>query len=161
MNIEDQRSLQQRREDSQDIGNNRTANPTMGDVIAARFNRRGVMCRSLAVANITATIRPLALASARTAVAATSNFGFCEIEAGVDLGDGLSSDCTSFETTTNLRGEQLQFASDVGRGAVRERYCLPELPFGLLEPGNHLVSMSVSPNLLKTLGLISPIISQR
>ncbi len=95
MDHQDERSLQQRREDSENIGNNRSTNPTMGDVIAARFNRRDVMRGSLAVATITATMGPLALASARKAVAATPNFGFSELEAGVDethhVADGYSA----------------------------------------------------------------------
>jgi len=84
MTDQDQRSLQQRREDAEDIGSNRSDNPTMGDIIAKRFNRRDVMKGSLAVATVTATMGPLALASAKKAQAATPNFGFSEIEAGVD-----------------------------------------------------------------------------
>ena len=70
MTDQDQRSLQQRREDAEDIGSNRSDNPTMGDIIAARFNRRDVMKGSLAVATVTATMGPLALASAKKAQAA-------------------------------------------------------------------------------------------
>lgn len=96
MTDQEQRSLQQRREDSEDTGSNRSANPTMGDIIAARFNRRDVMKGSLAVATVTATMGPLALASARKAQAETPNFSFSEIEAGVDethhVADGYSAD---------------------------------------------------------------------
>ena len=96
MTDQDQRSLQQRREDSEDIGSNRSDNPTMGDIIAARFNRRDVMKGSLAVATVTATMGPLALASAKKAQAATPSFGFSEIEAGVDethhVAEGYSAD---------------------------------------------------------------------
>ena len=84
MNDQLQRSLQQRREDSEDVGSNHSQNPTMGDIIAKRFHRRDVMKGSLAVATVTATMGPLALAAARKAHAATPNFGFNEIEAGVD-----------------------------------------------------------------------------
>ncbi len=96
MTDQDQRSLQQRREDSEDIGSNHSDNPTMGDIIARRFNRRDVMKGSLAVATVTATMGPLALASAKKAHAATPNFGFSEIEAGVDethhVAEGYSAD---------------------------------------------------------------------
>lgn len=96
MTDKDQRSLQQRREDSEDIGSNRSDNPTMGDIIARRFNRRDVMKGSLAVATVTATMGPLALASAKKAHAATPSFGFSEIEAGVDethhVAEGYSAD---------------------------------------------------------------------
>ena len=96
MTDQDQRSLQQRREDSEDIGTNRSGNPTIGDVIAARFNRRDVMKGSLAVATVTATMGPLALAAAKKAQAATPSFGFSEIEAGVDethhVAEGYSAD---------------------------------------------------------------------
>jgi hypothetical protein len=78
------RSLQQRREDSEDAGRNRSANPTMGDIIAARFSRRDVMKGALAVTAISTTLGPLALAAAREARAATPSFVFDEIAAGVD-----------------------------------------------------------------------------
>jgi uncharacterized protein len=70
---------------SEDIGRNGSGNPTMGDVIAARYNRRDLLKNSLAVAAITATVSPLALAAARRAEAAPeASFGFTEVEAGVD-----------------------------------------------------------------------------
>lgn len=66
-------------------GQNATANPTMGEIIAARFSRRGFLKGSLAVSAIAATISPLALATADRAKAATgSAFTFDEVEAGVD-----------------------------------------------------------------------------
>ncbi|MGI9436032.1 MAG: PhoX family protein [Geminicoccaceae bacterium] len=96
MTEHDQRPLQERREDAEDIGSNRSDNPTMGDVIAARFNRRDVMKGSLAVATVTATMGPLALAAAKKARAATPSFGFSELEAGVDenhhVAEGYSAD---------------------------------------------------------------------
>ncbi len=51
-----------------------------------RYNRRDLLKNSLAVAAITATVSPLALAAGRRAEAAApeASFGFTEIEAGVD-----------------------------------------------------------------------------
>lgn len=68
-------------------GLNPTKNPTMGEVIAERFSRRGVLKGALASTAIAATVGPMALvsagrASAQTAV--TSAFDFPEVTAGVD-----------------------------------------------------------------------------
>jgi secreted PhoX family phosphatase len=71
-------------EASEDAGRNASANPTMGDIIALRFSRRGFLKGSLAVSAITATVSPLALFAADEARAATPSFVFEEIEAGVD-----------------------------------------------------------------------------
>jgi secreted PhoX family phosphatase len=66
-------------------GHNPTANATMGEIIAARFSRRGFLQGSLAVSAIAATVSPLALLTAGEARAATgSAFSFAEVEAGVD-----------------------------------------------------------------------------
>ena len=51
-------------EESDDIGRNPTDNPTIGDVIAARFDRRDILKGALGVAAIAATVSPLALAAA-------------------------------------------------------------------------------------------------
>ena len=73
-------------EESENVGRNASANPTMGDIIAARYNRRDLLKNTLAVTAITATVSPMALATARLAAAASPepSFGFTEIEAGVD-----------------------------------------------------------------------------
>src|SRR4028118_1013114 len=73
-------------EDSGDVGNNPTGNPTMGEVIATRFNRRDLLRRSLAVAAISATVgnRALAANEQPSKQAQASSFDFKEIEAGVD-----------------------------------------------------------------------------
>ncbi|GLQ57306.1 PhoX family protein [Devosia nitrariae] len=65
---------------------NPTANPTMGEIISARFSRRGFLKGSLAVSAIAATVSPLALMQAQEARAEEggSAFSFTEIEAGVD-----------------------------------------------------------------------------
>ena len=68
-------------EQSEDVGSNPTDNPTIGDVIAARFGRRDILKGALGVAAIAATVSPLALAarkprasdSARRASASTSS----------------------------------------------------------------------------------------
>jgi len=70
---------------SEDIGRNDSANPTIGDVIARRHNRRDLLKGTLGVVAISATAGPLALlAAAGEAKAETSRFAFKEVEAGVD-----------------------------------------------------------------------------
>jgi secreted PhoX family phosphatase len=73
-------------EDSGDLGNNPTANLTMGEVIATRFNRRDLLKGSLAVTAIAATVgtRALAANQAPAMQGRASTFNFQEIEAGVD-----------------------------------------------------------------------------
>ncbi|RUW88432.1 PhoX family phosphatase [Mesorhizobium sp. M7A.F.Ca.US.010.02.1.1] len=64
---------------------NASDNRTMGEIIAARFSRRGFLKGSLAVSAIAATVSPLALISADEARAAGgSAFAFDELEAGTD-----------------------------------------------------------------------------
>ena len=64
---------------------NPTDNRTMGEIIAARFSRRGFLMGSLAVSAIAATVSPLALLAADEARAAEgSAFNFEELEAGID-----------------------------------------------------------------------------
>ena len=64
---------------------NHSANRTMGDIIHARFSRRGFLTGSLAVSAIAATVGPVALTTAQRAEAqdAVSAFNFPEIAAGV------------------------------------------------------------------------------
>ena len=75
-------------EAAEDIGSNASANPTMGEVVAARYGRREVLRGALAAAAITATVSPLALAAAQAQAQAQGNttpsFGFTEIPAGAD-----------------------------------------------------------------------------
>lgn len=78
---------------------NRTGNPTMGEVIATRFSRRAMLKGSLATAAIAATISPLALVTAGRAAAsaaAGSAFDFPEVTAGIDethhVADGYDAD---------------------------------------------------------------------
>ncbi|UCI26750.1 PhoX family protein [Mesorhizobium sp. B2-8-5] len=64
---------------------NPTDNRTMGEIVAARFSRRGFLMGSLAVSAIAATVSPLALIAADEARAAeASAFKFDELEAGID-----------------------------------------------------------------------------
>ncbi|RJG43003.1 PhoX family phosphatase [Mesorhizobium sp. DCY119] len=72
-------------EENDGPGHNPTENPTMGEIIASRFSRRGFLKGSLAVSAIAATVSPLALITADNARAASgSAFNFDEIEAGID-----------------------------------------------------------------------------
>ncbi len=79
-------------------GLNPTANRTMGEIIAARFSRRGFLQGSMAATAISATVSPMALMSTgrAEAQAAASAFDFLEIEAGVDdthhVADGYYAD---------------------------------------------------------------------
>lgn len=65
---------------------NTSANATMGEIIATRFSRRGLLKGALAVSAISATVNPFALIAADEARAAAgaSAFSFDEVEAGVD-----------------------------------------------------------------------------
>ena len=78
------RTLSQAFEELENIGRNPTSNRTIGDVIAARFNRRELLKGTLGVAAIAATVSPLALLTAGRSRAAMSAFSFAELEAGVD-----------------------------------------------------------------------------
>jgi hypothetical protein len=83
-------------EASEDVGRNATDNPTIGDVIAARFNRRDLHKGVLGVA-ASATVSPLAIAAADRAQAqANGRFPFKEVAASVDekhhLAEGYDSD---------------------------------------------------------------------
>jgi uncharacterized protein len=66
-------------------GTNLSANPTFGDIVAARYSRRDILKGALGATAIAATVSPLALIAADQARAATgSAFNFNEIAAGVD-----------------------------------------------------------------------------
>ena len=73
-------------EESDNIGRNPTDNPTIGDVIAARYDRRDLIKGALGVAAIAATASPLALVAAGRAGAQStpSRYVFKELEAGSD-----------------------------------------------------------------------------
>ena len=72
-------------------GLNPTQNRTMGEIIAARFSRRGFLQGSMAATAISATVSPLAVMSAKPAHAqAASVFDFPEVTAGVDADDHVA-----------------------------------------------------------------------
>ncbi|ODA92257.1 dTDP-glucose 4,6-dehydratase [Mesorhizobium sp. SEMIA 3007] len=72
-------------EENEGPATNPTDNRTMGEIIAARFPRRGFLKGSLAVSAIAATVGPLAMIAADDARAAEgSAFKFDELEAGID-----------------------------------------------------------------------------
>jgi secreted PhoX family phosphatase len=78
-------SQSRRNEESENVGRNLSDNPTLGDIIAARFGRREFLRGGLGVAAIAATVSPLALMAADQARAdVKSRFAFNEIEAGSD-----------------------------------------------------------------------------
>ena len=105
-------------------GHNATSNPTMGEIISARFSRRGFLQGSLAVSAIAATVSPLALLTADKARAqsAASAFSFPEVEAGIDethhvaegydadvllrWGDPLFADAVEFDPNTQTAATQ-------------------------------------------------------
>jgi secreted PhoX family phosphatase len=84
----------------EDAPSNRSANPTMGDVIASRLSRRELMRGALAVSVMTSAVAPLALAAApraaRAAADATTRFAFPEVAAGSDemhhVAEGYAAD---------------------------------------------------------------------
>ena len=66
-------------------GLNPTDSRTMGDIIAARFSRRGFLQGSLAATAITATVGPVAMGAAgRASAQGHAVFDFPEVMAGVD-----------------------------------------------------------------------------
>ena len=75
-------------EESEDLGSNTSTNPTLGDVIAARFDRRDLLKGLLGCTAIAATVSPVALMVADEARAQAANttptFNFAEIAAGSD-----------------------------------------------------------------------------
>lgn len=102
---------------------NTSDNPTMGELISARFSRRGFLKGSLAVSAIAATVSPLAILTAGDAKAAgNSAFSFNEVEAGVDethhvaegydadvllrWGDGLFPDAPEFDPANQSAAAQ-------------------------------------------------------
>ena len=72
-------------EEADGPGLNPTNSRTMGEIIAARFSRRGFLKGSMAVTAISATVSPIALLSATDAQASSASaFNFPEVTAGVD-----------------------------------------------------------------------------
>ena len=71
-------------EDAENAGSNPSDNPSIGDLIAARYHRRDILKGALGVAAIAATVSPLAIAASQKAHAAGTSFPFNEVTAGVD-----------------------------------------------------------------------------
>lgn len=72
---------------SEDVGRNPSDNPTMGDIVAARFGRRDMLRGVLAVSAISAVAGPSALAALSKQAAAQEakpSFTFTEVAFGVD-----------------------------------------------------------------------------
>ena len=86
MNEHESRLRASELEDSGETGINPSENFSMGEIIAARFNRRDFMRGSLAVAAISATVGSRALAAAAQPAKAGAGpaFKFKEVTAGVD-----------------------------------------------------------------------------
>lgn len=119
-------------EENDGPGHNPTDNPTMGELIAARFSRRGFLKGSLAVSAIAATVSPMALMLADDARAETkSAFSFEEVEAGIDekhhvaagydadvllrWGDGIFADSPEFDPrnqTPESQAKQFGYNND-------------------------------------------------
>jgi len=75
-------------EESENVGSNRSANPTIGDIIAERLSRRDLMKGVLAATVVSAAVSPSALLAAGEARAESANttpsFNFKEVAAGSD-----------------------------------------------------------------------------
>jgi uncharacterized protein len=119
-------------EENEGPGHNPTDNPTMGELIAARFSRRGFLKGSLAVSAIAATVSPMALILADDARAETkSAFSFEEVEVGIDekhhvaagydadvllrWGDGIFADSPEFDPrnqTPEAQAKQFGYNND-------------------------------------------------
>ncbi|MBZ9602565.1 PhoX family protein [Phyllobacterium chamaecytisi] len=111
---------------------NLSDNATMGELIAARFSRRGFLKGSLAVSAIAATVGPIALTLADDARAAgKSAFTFEEVEVGIDKthhvangydadvllrwGDGIFADSPEFDPlnqTPESQAKQFGYNND-------------------------------------------------
>ncbi len=114
-----------RLEEAPGLGLNPTTSRTMGEVIAARFSRRGFLQGATATTAIAATVSPLALVAAREAQAqgtTGSAFDFPELAAGVDAdhhvadgynaqvllrwGDPVFADSPAFDPTKQTEASQ-------------------------------------------------------
>ncbi|KAA2235290.1 PhoX family protein [Salinarimonas soli] len=73
-------------EAAEDLGSNPSPNPTFGEIVAARFNRRDLLRGALGVTAIHATLAggALALAARAQAAAPATRFDFEEVTAGSD-----------------------------------------------------------------------------
>ncbi len=132
-------------EENENEGHNPSTNPTMGELISARFSRRGFLRGSLAVSAITAAVSPLALLAAEEARAASASaFTFKEVEVGIDQthhvaegydadvllrwGDAIFADSPAFDPvnqTPEAQARQFGYNNDyVGFVALDENRAL-------------------------------------
>ncbi|BCJ90723.1 dTDP-glucose 4,6-dehydratase [Terrihabitans soli] len=101
MNEHPQRLRASELEESGEIGINDADNPTMGEIIGARFHRRDFLRGSLAVAAISAVIGSRALEAAPAAAEGdVTSFDFKELEAGIDTNHHVAE---GYETQILLR----------------------------------------------------------
>ena len=80
----------QHAEAGEDRSTNRSNAPTLGDVIAKRFDRRDVLRGALGFTAIAATVSPLALAASPARAQAKSAFDFDEVTATVTETDAVA-----------------------------------------------------------------------
>ena len=127
-------------DDDEDVQTNDTASPTIGDVVAERFNRRDLIRGALASTVLAAALpdgfmsaTPAAAQSAKPVAAkpAKSAFSFTEVQAGVDgthhvaegynadvlirWGDGVLADAPAFQPlgqTGASQGKQFGYNND-------------------------------------------------
>ncbi|SNR23375.1 PhoX family phosphatase [Paracoccus sediminis] len=117
-----------RLEDADGPGLNPTGSPTMGDIIAARFSRRGFLKGSMAVTAISATVSPIALLSASDAQAAsTSAFSFPEVTAGVDADHHIAQ---GYDADVLLRWGDKVFADAPDFDPLNQSEAAQERQFG-------------------------------
>jgi secreted PhoX family phosphatase len=98
--MQDDQSITSFVEAHEDEGTNRTANKTIGDVVATRMSRRDLLGGLLGVTAISATVSPLAMLAAADAAASTSSstpsFNFSELAVGPSerhhVADGYDAD---------------------------------------------------------------------
>ncbi|MEF9601439.1 PhoX family phosphatase [Paracoccus sp. PXZ] len=115
-------------EEADGPGLNPTGNPTMGDIIAARFSRRGFLKGSMASAAIAATVSPIAILAADEARAgAASAFDFPEVEAGVDADHHVAAD---HDADVLLRWGDKVFADAPDFDPARQSEAAQERQFG-------------------------------
>ncbi|KRW97901.1 PhoX family phosphatase [Paracoccus sp. MKU1] len=115
-------------EEADGPGLNPTGNPTMGDIIAARFSRRGFLKGSMASAAIAATVSPIAILAADEARAgAASAFDFPEVEAGVDADHHVAA---GHDADVLLRWGDKVFADAPDFDPARQSEAAQERQFG-------------------------------
>ena len=118
-------------EEADGPGLNPTHNRTMGEIIAARFSRRGFLRGSMAVTAISATISPLALMAADEANAQGAStgsvFNFPEVTAGVDQDHHVAE---GYDADVLLRWGDKLFADSPEFDPLKQSEAAQERQFG-------------------------------